>query len=292
MLVLQLVINGLLIGALYACIALGFSIIWGVMNLINLSHGTMIMVGAYVSYLLLTTVGLDPFLSIPIAAAALFVIGYCLQRYVINLVLRGSVFLTLILTFGIDILLINALLALFTADTRSVTPWYSGLGVRYEGIVVPYVRIGVFVVAIVLTFLLHTFLTRTKVGNSIRATSFDRDAAALVGVDIQRVFPLTFGIGAAMAGATGPLVAVTYSFSPVLGATLTMKAFVIVVFGGLGSVPGAIVGGLVLGVAEHVATLFVGPGYQEGIGFIVLLVILVLRPSGLLGKRFYAEIRS
>ena len=292
MLVLQLVINGLLIGALYACIALGFSIIWGVMNLINLSHGTMIMVGAYVSYLLLTTVGLDPFLSIPIAAAALFVIGYCLQRYVINLVLRGSVFLTLILTFGIDILLINALLALFTADTRSVTPWYSGLGVRYEGIVVPYVRIGVFVVAIVLTFLLHTFLTRTKVGNSIRATSFDRDAAALVGVDIQRVFPLTFGIGAAMAGATGPLVAMTYSFSPVLGATLTMKAFVIVVFGGLGSVPGAIVGGLVLGVAEHVATLFVGPGYQEGIGFIVLLVILVLRPSGLLGKRFYAEIRS
>ena len=292
MLVLQLVINGLLIGALYACIALGFSIIWGVMNLINLSHGTMIMVGAYVSYLLLTTVGLDPFLSIPIAAAALFVIGYCLQRYVINLVLRGSVFLTLILTFGIDILLINALLALFTADTRSVTPWYSGLGVHYEGIVVPYVRIGVFVVAIVLTFLLHTFLTRTKVGNSIRATSFDRDAAALVGVDIQRVFPLTFGIGAAMAGATGPLIAVTYSFSPVLGATLTMKAFVIVVFGGLGSVPGAIVGGLVLGVAEHVATLFVGPGYQEGIGFIVLLVILVLRPSGLLGKRFYAEIRS
>ena len=292
MLVLQLVINGLLIGALYACIALGFSIIWGVMNLINLSHGTMIMVGAYVSYLLLTTVGLDPFLSIPIAAAALFVIGYCLQRYVINLVLKGSIFLTLILTFGIDILLINVLLALFTADTRSVTPWYSGLGVRYEGIVVPYVRIGVFVVAIVLTFLLHTFLTRTKVGNSIRATSFDRDAAALVGVDIQRVFPLTFGIGAAMAGATGPLVAVTYSFSPVLGATLTMKAFVIVVFGGLGSVPGAIVGGLVLGVAEHVATLFVGPGYQEGIGFIVLLVILVLRPSGLLGKRFYAEIRS
>ena len=292
MLVLQLVINGLLIGALYACMALGLSIIWGVMNLINLSHGTMIMAGAYVSYLLLTTVGLDPFLSIPIAAAALFVIGYCLQRYVINLVLRGSVFLTLILTFGIDILLINVLLALFTADTRSVTPWYSGLGVRYEGIVVPYVRIGVFVVAIVLTFLLHTFLTRTKVGNSIRATSFDRDAAALVGVDIQRVFPLTFGIGAAMAGATGPLVAVTYSFSPVLGATLTMKAFVIVVFGGLGSVPGAIVGGLVMGVAEHVATLFVGPGYQEGIGFIVLLVILVLRPSGLLGKRFYAEIRS
>ncbi len=292
MLLVQLVINGLLIGALYACMALGFSIIWGVMNLINLAHGTMIMVGAYVSFLLLTTLGLDPFLSIPIAAATLFIMGYLLQRYVINLVLRGSVFLTLILTFGVDILLINGLLALFTADTRSVTPWYSGLGLVGTSIVVPYIRIGVFVVAVVLTFLLHIFLTRTKLGNSIRATSFDRDAAALVGVDIQRVFSVTFGIGAAMAGATGPLVAMTYSFSPVLGATLTMKAFVIVVLGGLGSVPGAIVGGLLMGVAEHAATRFVGPGYQEGIGFIVLLVVLILRPAGLLGKRFYAEVRS
>jgi branched-chain amino acid transport system permease protein len=291
-LLVQLVINGLLIGALYSCMALGFSIIWGVMNLINLAHGTMIMVGAYVSFLLLTTLGLDPFLSIPIAAATLFIMGYLLQRYVINLVLRGSVFLTLILTFGVDILLVNGLLALFTADTRSVTPWYSGLGLVGTSIVVPYIRIGVFVVAVVLTFLLHIFLTRTKLGNSIRATSFDRDAAALVGVDIQRVFSVTFGIGAAMAGATGPLVAMTYSFSPVLGATLTMKAFVIVVLGGLGSVPGAIVGGLLMGVAEHAATLFVGPGYQEGIGFIVLLVVLVLRPAGLLGKRFYAEVRS
>jgi len=292
MLLLQLAINGVLVGALYTCVALGFSIIWGVMNLINLAHGTMIMAGAYLTFLLYTTLGLDPFLSIPLSAAALFVVGYGLQQYVINLVLRGSPFLTLILTFGFDILFINLLLALFTADTRSVTTAYSGLGLASGSLIVPYIRIGVCVVALVLTYLLHVFLTRTRVGNAIRATSFDREAAQLVGVETSRVFSLTFAIGAAMAGATGALVATTYSFSPVLGATFTMKAFVIVILGGLGSVPGAILGGFTLGIAEHVSTLVVGPGLQEGIGFVVLLVVLVLRPAGLLGKQFYAEIRA
>ena len=292
MLFLQLLINGILVGGLYTCVALGFSIIWGVMNLINLAHGTMIMAGAYLAFLLFTAVGLDPFLAIPVCAAALFVVGYGLQKYVINLVLRGSTFLTLILTFGFDILFVQLLLALFTADTRSVTTAYSGLGLVAGRLVVPYVRVGVFAVSLVLTYLLHVFLTRTKPGNAIRAASFDREAAQLVGVEITRVFPLTFAIGAAMAGATGALVAMTYSFSPVLGGTFTMKAFVIVVLGGLGSVPGAVLGGFTLGVAEHVSTLVLGPGLQEGIGFVVLLAVLIFRPAGLIGKQFYAEVRA
>jgi branched-chain amino acid transport system permease protein len=292
MLILQLVINGMLVGALYTCIALGFSIMWGVMNLINLAHGTLIMLGAYIAFVLFAFGGVDPFLAIPVSAAVLFGIGYLLQRWVINLVIRGSVFLTLILTFGFDMVLVNVLLVLFTADTRSVTPAYSGQGLAYAEIVVPYIRIGVFVVALLLTYLLHLFLTRTKLGNAIRATSFDREAAELVGVDVARIFPLTFGIGAATAGAAGALVAMTYSISPVLGGSFTMKAFVVVVLGGLGSVPGAIVGGLTLGVVEHLSTLFVAPGYQEGIGFIVLLLVLAFRPSGFLGKQFYAEVKA
>ncbi len=292
MLILQLIINGVLFGGLYACIALGFSIIWGVMNLINLAHGTMIMAGAYLSFLLFTRFGVDPFLSIPICAAALFVVGYLLQKYVINFVVRGSVFLTLILTFGIDILLVNILIKIFTADTRAVTPAYSANGFIHEGFMVPYMRVGVFAVAIALTILLHIFLTRTKLGNAIRATSFDREAAQLVGIDITETFPVTFGIGSALAGAAGAMVAMSYSFSPVLGGTFTMKAFVIVVLGGLGSVPGAILGGIILGIVEHLSILFAGPGYQEGIGFVVLLIVLVLRPSGLLGKKFYAEVHD
>ena len=292
MLILQLVINGMLVGALYTCIALGFSIMWGVMNLINLAHGTLIMLGAYIAFVLFAFGGIDPFLAIPVSAAVLFGIGYLLQRWVINLVIRGSIFLTLILTFGFDMVLVNVLLVLFTADTRSVTPAYSGHGFAYAEIVVPYIRIGVFVVALLLTYLLHLFLTRTKLGNAIRATSFDREAAELVGVDVARIFPLTFGIGAATAGAAGALVAMTYSISPVLGGSFTMKAFVVVVLGGLGSVPGAIVGGFTLGVVEHLSTLFVAPGYQEGIGFILLLLVLALRPSGFLGKQFYAEVKA
>lgn len=292
MLVLQLLINGILVGALYTCLALGFSIIWGVMNLINLAHGTFIMLGAYIAFLLFTFAGIDPFLAIPVSAAALFAAGYLLQRGVINLVIRGSVFLTLILTFGFDMLLVNVLLVVFTADTRSVTPAYSGVGFVYGDLVVPYIRIGVCAVALALTYLLHVFLTRTKLGNAVRATSFDREAAELVGVEVARIFPLTFGIGAAMAGAAGALVAMTYSISPVLGGAFTMKAFVVVVLGGLGSVPGAVLGGLTLGVVEHLSTLVVAPGYQEGIGFIVLLLVLVLRPSGFLGKPFYAEVKA
>jgi len=292
MLWLQLLINGVLIGALYACVALGFSIAWGVMNLINLTHGTLIMIGAYLTWVLFTSVGLDPFLSMPLVAGALFFVGYGLQRYLINRVLTGSIFLTLILTFAVNLLLVNVLLVLFTADTRSVTPPYASHGFAYGGLIVPYVRIAVCVAALVLTAGLHLFLTRTKLGTAIRATSFDRDSAQLMGVDIVRMFSLTLAISAAMAGMTGTLVALTYSFSPVLGASFTMKAFVVVVLGGLGSVPGAVLGGFTLGIVEHLSTGLVGPAYQEGIGFTVLLLVLFLRPTGLVGKRFYAEVRA
>lgn len=292
MLIVELLINGILLGALYTCIGVSFSIIWGVMNLINLAHGTMIMLGAYVAFLLFTHFGWDPFLSIPTSAALLFCLGYVLQKYVINLVVRGSIFMTLILTFAFDMLLINILLALFTADTRSITLPYSGVGLVYGDIRISYIRLAVFAIALLLTGLLHMFLNFTKPGNAIKATSFDQEAAQLTGVDIRRIFPLTFGIGAAVAGAVGPLLAVTYSFSPVLGGTFTMKAFVVVVLGGLGSVPGAIAGGFALGIAEHLSTLFLGSGYQNAISFALLLIVLIVRPAGFFGKKFYAELKA
>ena len=292
MLIIELVVNGVLLGALYACVGMSFSLIWGVMNIVNLAHGSMIMLGAYVGFLLFSTLGLDPFLAIPISGGALFVVGYALQRYVINLVMKGSIFLTLILSFGFDMLLINVLLAVFTADTRSITPSYASRIVAYGHLRISYVRLGVLMIALLLTALLWLFLNRTRVGNAIRATSFDQEAAQLVGVEIKDIFPVTFGIGAAIAGAVGPLLAMTTSFSPVLGDTLTMKAFVVVVLGGLGSVPGAVVGGIALGIAEHLSTLVFGSGYQEALGFVLLVVVLVLRPSGFLGKKFYAELKG
>ena len=290
MLYWQVLINGVLLGGLYACAAIGFSVIWGVMNLINLAHGSMIILGAYITYFINSTTGLDPFLTIPISGAALFLLGFMVQKYLINHVIEGSVFMTLILTFGLDLLLVNMTLLLFTADFRSITPSYAGLAWEIGTIRVPYTRLGVFFFALALTLILSLLMNRTKLGNAIKATSFDKDAAGLVGVNVFQVYAITFGLGAAMAGMAGSLISVLHSFSPVLGGTYTMKAFVIVVLGGLGSVPGAIVGGLILGITENFASVLLEAGYKDAISFILLVAILVLRPRGILGKQFFAEV--
>ena len=292
MLFLQVLINGILSGGVYACAAIGFSVIWGVMNLINLAHGSMILMGAYITYVIVSATGIDPFLTVPIAGLALFIFGFFIQKYLVNHVIESSVFMTLILTFGLDLFLVNTQLFLFTADLRSVNPWYAGLGWELGSVKIPYTRVGVFIFSVFLTTILFYFMSRTKMGNAIKATSFDRDAAGLVGVDILKIYAVTFGIGAGMAGMTGSLISVIYSFSPVIGSIFTMKSFVVVVLGGLGSIPGAVVGGLVLGLVENFASVFLDPGYKDAISFVLMVFILLLRPRGILGKQFYAEVKG
>jgi branched-chain amino acid transport system permease protein len=292
MAIAQVIANGILLGGLYACVSIGFSIVWGVMNLINLAHGSMIVLGAYITYVVGTNFGLDPFLTIPVSGAALFLLGYALQRYLLNLIVRASVFMTLIFTFGLDMLLINVMLTVFTADVRSIPLAYAQQTFNVFGLTLPFGRLIVFAVAVALTVGLSLFLDRTRTGRAIKATSFDQDAAALAGIDIDRIYALTFAIGCMMAGMAGSLVAVIYSFSPVMGDTLTMKSFVVVVLGGLGSVPGAILGGILLGVVENTASYLLDPGYRDAIGFGLLILVLVLRPQGLLGKRFFAEVKA
>jgi branched-chain amino acid transport system permease protein len=254
-LVLQVIVNGILLGGLYACVSIGFSIIWGVMNLINLAHGSMIVLGAYITFLITTYAGIDPFATIPVSAAALFLLGYLLQKYLINLVVQVSIFITLIFTFGLDMVLVNVNVALFTADIRSLNLPYAQLVLDIMGIGIPYGQLCVFTAAVVLTLGLHAFLNHTRIGAAIKATSFDREAASLTGVDIKQIYALTFAIGSMMAGVAGSLTTVVFSFSPVSGDSYTMKSIVVVVLGGLGSVPGAIFGGVVLGVVENLASL-------------------------------------
>ncbi len=292
MLFSQVLINGILMGGVYACSAIGFSLIWGVMNLINLAHGSMIILGAYITYFLTNGIGIDPFLTIPVSGAGLFLLGFIVQRFLLNYVIEGSVFMTLILTFGLDLVLVNANIYLFTADIRSITPSYAGLAWEIGSIRIPFTRLGVFTFALFLTLMLHLLLNRTKLGNAIKATSFDKEAAGLVGIDIHRIYTITFAIGAAMAGMAGSLISVVYSFSPVLGGSFTMKAFVIVVLGGLGSVKGAITGGLILGIVENFVSAFFDPGYKDAISFILLVIILIARPRGIFGKHFFAELKE
>jgi branched-chain amino acid transport system permease protein len=288
-LTLQFILSGVLLGGLYACMAIGFSLIWGVTNLINLAHGSMIIIGAYVTWLLWTRFGIDPFVLVPVAGAALFAFGYALYRILLHRVAGTSLFMTLILTFGLDRVLINVNLQLFSADVRAITVPYASLVLDLGDIRLPYIRIAVFCVALLLTLLLHLFLNHTRTGDSIRATAQNARAATVLGIDTRQVYAITFGLGAAMAGAAGALIATVYSFTPVTGDSLTMKAFVIVALGGLGSMHGAIVAGIVLGVAESIVSGLIAPGYRDAVSFFLLLSILLVRPRGLFGNRYHAD---
>jgi branched-chain amino acid transport system permease protein len=287
----QIFLNALLLGGVYAMIGIGFSLVWGVMNVINLAHGAFIVLGAYTTYWLFTLLGIDPFLSVPISMLVLFVIAYPLQRFLINLVIRTGVFMTLILTFGLQLLIVNFLLVTFKADFRSVTPAYAGSGIEIAGLVVPYVRLAIFVTAVVVTAALFLFMNRTRTGNAIRATALNRIAAQIVGVNIGHIYALTFAISAALAGAAGALISTIYSFSPSLQGSLLGKAFIIAVLGGLGSPVGAIIGGLVLALAEAFGGALLGTSYQDALGFLILVLVLILRPEGIAGKRFFAEVK-
>jgi branched-chain amino acid transport system permease protein len=284
----QALLNGLLLGGIYALVALGFSLVWGVMNVINVSHGAFVMLGAFTTYWLFVGVGLDPFLGAPVAMALMFVLGYLLQKYVINLIVRAPMFMTLILTFGINLVIVNLGIVAWTGDVRSITTGLSGQGVVLGPFVVPYGRAATLLIALLATAALFVFMDRTRTGSAIRATRMDLLAAEGVGIRIDRIYALTFAIGAALAGLAGALISVTLPITPFMGLTYTGKAFVVTALGGLGNMAGALVGGLVLGVAETVGAALLGPGYQDAIGYALLVLILVLRPSGLLGRVGYA----
>jgi len=289
--ILQNIVNGLLLGGLYAGVALGFSLVWGVMNVINLAHGAFIMIGAYVTFWIYYFFKIDPFITIPFSMAFTFLLGYLVQKYIINLVVRAQVFMVFILTFGIEIFLMNLSNLICTADFRSVTPSYSGAGINLGGILVPYIRLAICFIALFLTYLLNLFLNKTKTGNAIKATSLDKEAAQLVGVHIGKIYTITFALSAAVAGAAGSLIAIIVAISPYMGGVYTFKAALIACLGGLGSIPGVIAGGLVVGMAETMGSQFISPGYKEFIGFVLLVFILIFRPEGIMGKKFFAVIK-
>lgn len=291
MLTAQNIINGLLLGGLYAAVALGFSLVWGVMNVINLAHGAFIMIGAYATFWIFNIFKVDPFLTIPLSMTITFGIGYLLQKYIINLIVRTQVFMVFILTFGLEIFLMNITNLVFTADFRSITTSYSGAGLSLGEITIPYIRLGIGGIAILLTVFLSLFLAKTKTGNAIKATSLNKEGAQLVGVDIGKIYTITFAISAATAGAAGSLLGNIVAISPYMGGTYTFKAALIVCLGGLGSIPGVIAGGIVVGIAETMGSYLISPGYKEFISFVLLVAILVVRPQGLMGKKFYAVIQ-
>jgi branched-chain amino acid transport system permease protein len=285
MLLLQVLINGILLGGLYGVMALGMSLIWGVMNIVNIAHGAIIMVGAYLTFWMFTLWGVDPFVSLPITIAALFVYGYCLQRYVLNLIVRAQLFLTLLITFGVEVVMINLARILWSSDLRQVTPTYAAANFEVGGLTIPWVRLWVFVTTVVLSVVFLIVLERTRLGRAIRATSEELRAARLTGIPVAHIYAVTFGLGCALAGAAGGLWGMLFPVTPVMGGSLTLKSFVVAVLGGLGTMMGAIVGGLVLGLTESFTSTYLGPTYPNAVSFGLLVLILIVRPSGILGRR-------
>jgi branched-chain amino acid transport system permease protein len=280
----QVLINGILLGGLYAIMALGLALVWGVLNIVNLAHGAFIMLGAYLAWHLYHYLGIDPFLGLPITAIVMFGFGYAVQRGILNLIVRAPMFNTLLITFGIEVVLTYLAQLAFSADFRTINPSYAGSNVALGPVVIPTVRLAAFGVAIALTVAMWLFLLNTKLGRAIRATAQNLVAARLYGVEPRHLYAMTFGIGIGLAGVAGGLYGTVSQINPYIGATLTAKCFAIAIIGGLDNPLGVIVGGLVLGVIESLAVLYIGATFGDVASFGVLVLVLIVRPSGLLGR--------
>jgi branched-chain amino acid transport system permease protein len=264
--------------------ALGLVLAWGVLNILNVAHGAIIMLGAYVGYYLFTKAGIDPFAGLPLTMIIMFCFGYLIQRYLLNYMIGAAAFNTLLLTFGLETVITNLAQLAFSADFRIINPSYAGNSVALLGVTVPLVRILSCTVAIALTTLLWVFLSYTRYGRAIRATAQNLIAARLYGINPIHIYAITFGIAAALAGASGVLYGVVWQVNPYIGVHLTAKSFAIAIIGGLDNTLNVIIGGIFLGIVESVSALYLGPTYSDLISFGILVLVLVVRPNGLLGK--------
>lgn len=287
-LILQTFVNGINVGALYGLAAVGLSLTFGVMKMLNIAHGEFLVVGGYLAFWLLTLYGVDPFWSLPLVALALFALGALCYKVLFAAIARFEIETrvknSLLIGFGLFLVFPQLTRLLWTADIRAITPPYSGESFALFDVVrIGYVPLGGFLVAVVVILALHLFLTRTFLGKAVRGTSENWKAAKLMGINVDRTYLFMFSLGAALAGLAGVLVGLTQAVSPDAGMEWTLKALIVVVLAGLGSVGGAFFAGIILGVVEAISAIFMGP-YAVALGLVIFLLILMFRPQGLFGK--------
>jgi branched-chain amino acid transport system permease protein len=283
----ELLIAAILLAGLYATMAYGLGLIYGVLRIVNLNHGGVIMAGAYTGYWLHASFGIDPYVSLlPIAALA-FVLGVITYRVLVRRLPRGAAggVQSLLLLFGVWLLLRNAAYLLFTGNDQSVRTSYSTRAIELGGVLISVNRLAVFGVALLILVVLHVLLTRTYLGKAIRAVAQNPDSCTLVGIPVERIYALTFGLGSALAAAAGLLGATLFPFNPGFGSAELLKSFVVVVLGGLGSVAGTAVAALILALVEVFAILVIPAYLTAAVGFVLLVLVLVFRPGGLFGQR-------
>jgi branched-chain amino acid transport system permease protein len=283
--VAQAVVNGLLIGGIYALVSIGVTLIFGVVKIVNFAQGEFVMIGMYISFFLATQFGIDPILSLIVSMPVLFVIGVLLQHFLIRRVLGLGDMPQIFLTFALSLLLLNLALMLFTANYRTVHTWYSDEAFHIGELYIPVAKLIAFVLAMVLSGLLWIFLHTTDLGKAMRAAAQNRDVAMLMGINPDRVFCVALGVALALAGAAGSLLMPFYPAYPLVGQVFVLMAFVAVVLGTLGNIVGALIASLMMGVAESLGIQFVGADSGLIVVFLMLLLTLALRPNGLAGGR-------
>ena len=283
-LVAQGLVSGLLFGGVYSLMAVGLALIFGVMRVVNFAHGDMMVWGMYLAWLMATRLGLDPYLGFVVCAAALFALGFLTQRLLVERILDAPHEMQILLMLGVALVLENAALMVFGPEPQRVRSPLAAAAVWIGPVFVDVARLASFAVAMVVTLALYVFLMRTDLGRSMRAAADNAYAARVIGVDVRRVYAAAFGIGAACVGAAGALVSPILPFQPSGGLSLSVASFNIVIIGGMGSLLGAFLGGLLVSVAESLGAIFLSPSMKELVSFSLLVVILLVRPAGLFGR--------
>ncbi|MFI5032096.1 MAG: branched-chain amino acid ABC transporter permease [Reyranellales bacterium] len=285
-LIAQTLADGLVLGGIYALAAVGFSLIFGVLHVINLSHGILVLLGAYLALILSEALHIDPLLCIPPVMVALFCIGYVYQRLLIQHAVDRASVNSMLLTFGVALMLQNVMIWLFSPDMKNITPSYAFSSFKIGPVNFDAVRVSALIASLILLSLLAAFLRYSAMGRVIRATAQQTMAARLCGVNVRHVYALTFAVSAAFAGAAGIVLGIILPFSPNDEGTWTLNAFVVVVLGGVGSPAGALIGGLLLGLVSTLTAQYIGPAFPNVTMFLLLVLLLLVRPQGLLGNAF------
>lgn len=279
----QLTIAGILSGGVYAVAAVGLALVFGVMRIINLAHGGMLILSSYLTYWLFYLFGIDPFLSLLLTAPVMFTLGVVIERVTLEPVIT-SVEQPIIITFAI-LLMIESVISLFWgSDVRGLSTGYGGASIRIGSVALPVGQMAVFLASLVSVLAIHVFLTNTYTGKSLRATSQDSLMAETAGIDTRRAYRLAFGLGSAYAGVAGTLLSISYAFQPTSGFIYLFKAFAVVVLAGLGSLKALLVAGILLGLAEVFGGFILGSNVKDAISFLVFVLVLLIKPSGLAGK--------
>ena len=288
--VIQTVLIGIAVGALYGLVALGFGLIMGVMKFVNIAHGSFIIIGGYVAYWLFTLLGIDPYLSIPAVMLVMFVMGLMLYKLLFSPLLkypRAEMRLdkSLLITFGVTWILDNTVTILWTPDTRSIVTSYTGSTIDIFGAKLGFTGLAGLILAVLVAVVLHILLTRTYFGKHVRAATEDSGAASLSGVNVQGTYLISCGIAAALAGVAGVVIVSSYSIAPSGGLNWLLTAMVVIVLAGEGNITYILPAGLILGLVQSISTLFMSPAYQQPISLIIFILVLMFRPNGLFARR-------